>query len=316
MNMRSSWIWGSLLVALMVGVLAVPEADARGSRGGGSGGHSGGRSMRAPRVSSNMRAFKAPTYKAPRMPHAAAPARSNTGRTNTARSNTGRTNTSQARANNTQTRASRAATTGTTNSATTGNTGATRTASTSTNTSPNSYTYGSGTGTRRYNANSYGQGYRNRYNGGRSGYGRSQGNNRAIVSRLRSVHSNLARIDHDYRGHRVRAMHAVSMAIRQLSHRSMVSSNQGFAAGGNNAMAMGMRRGGGVGGGVGNAGGRRNQPMNQNQSDSRMSHALRTLQGINMQMSSQGSTTNAGHGRARGHVQRAIHELNTALSIR
>ena len=59
-------------------------------------------------------------------------------------------------------------------------------------------------------------------------YGRSQGNNRAIVSRLRSVHSSLARLDHDYNGHRVRAMHSISMAIRQLSHRSMVYSGVGF----------------------------------------------------------------------------------------
>ena len=63
--------------------------------------------------------------------------------------------------------------------------------------------------------------------------------NRAIVSRLRSVHTSLARIDHDYQGHRVRAMHAISMAIRQLSHRSMVYSGVGFASGMNNGMGMG-----------------------------------------------------------------------------
>ena len=46
-----------------------------------------------------------------------------------------------------------------------------------------------------------------------------------------------------------------------------------------------------------------------------MSQDLRTLQGINMQLSSQGNYT-AGHGRASGHIQQAIHELNVALSIR
>jgi hypothetical protein len=46
-----------------------------------------------------------------------------------------------------------------------------------------------------------------------------------------------------------------------------------------------------------------------------MGQALRTLQGIHMQLSSQGYGT-TGHARARGHVQRAIHELNTALAIR
>ncbi len=156
-----------------------------------------------------------------------------------------------------------------------------------------------------------GNGYRNRRYGGGYGYGRSQGNNRAVVARLRSVHASLARIDHDYQGHRVRAMHAVSMAIRQLSHRSMGYAGSGFSSGMNNGRAMGMRQGGG---GI-NGGGRRRQPMSQAQSDARMSQDLRTLQGINMQLGSQGNY-NSGHGRASGHIQHAIHELNVALSIR
>jgi hypothetical protein len=180
---------------------------------------------------------------------------------------------------------------------------------------PYAYTFGHGTGSRNYRAYGYGHGYRNRYYGRHYGYGRSQGYNRAIVSRLRSVHRNLARIDHDYQGHRVRAMHAVAMAIRQLSHRSMVYRGVGFAQGMNNGLAMGMRRGGNNGR-VGNlAAGRRNQRMPQAQSDARMNQALRTLQGVNMQLSSQGSNT-SGHARARGHVQHAIRELNMGLAVR
>ena len=180
---------------------------------------------------------------------------------------------------------------------------------------PNVYTYGTGTGARPYRAYGYGSGYRNRYYGGRYGYGRSQGNNRAIVGRLRSVQMQLARIDHDYQGHRVRAMHAVAMAIRQLSHRSMVYSGVGFAPGMNNGRGQGMGRGGlgaGAGGGVGN---RVQGRMPQAQSDARMSQSLRTLQGVNMQLSNQGSNT-MGHSRARGHVMRAMQELNVALSVR
>ena len=119
------------------------------------------------------------------------------------------------------------------------------TRATSNGLSPNTYTYGYGNGAHRYRAYGYGNGYRNRRYGGGYGYGRSQGNNRAVVSRLRSVHASLARIDHDYQGHRVRAMHAISMAIRQLSHRSMSYSGMGFAPGMNNGRAMGMRQGGG-----------------------------------------------------------------------
>jgi hypothetical protein len=178
-----------------------------------------------------------------------------------------------------------------------------------TNPSSNTYTYGQGTGARRYRAYGYGRGYRNRSYARGNGYGRSQGQNRAIVARLRSVHASLARIDREYQGHRARAMHAISMAIRQLSHQSMVYRGQGFAPGMNNGQAMAMRRGG-----VG-AGARRAQPLTQAQSDARMSQALRSLQGIGMQLSNQGYHT-AGHARARGHVQRAVRELNTALSVR
>jgi hypothetical protein len=78
---------------------------------------------------------------------------------------------------------------------------------------------------------------------------------------------------------------------------------------------MGM----GVGQGVRRSGlggaGRGVQQLTQAQSDSRMSQALRNLQGIGMQLGNQGYNT-MGHGRAMGHIQQAIHHLNVALSIR
>jgi hypothetical protein len=176
---------------------------------------------------------------------------------------------------------------------------------------PNTYTYGTGSGARPYRAYGYGSGYRNRYFGARYGYGRSQGNNRAIVARLRTVHATLARLDHDYQGHRVRAMHAITMAVRQLSHGSKVYRGAGFAPGVNNGLGVGMRRAG-LGGGAGGGGPNR---MTQAQSDNMMGHALRALQGINMQLTTQGRGT-MGHARASGFVQQAMHELNVALSIR
>lgn len=174
------------------------------------------------------------------------------------------------------------------------------------------YTYGHGAGARPYRAYGYGRGYRNRYYHGGYGYGRSQGFNRGIVARLRSVHARLARLDRDYQGHRVRAMHAIAMAIRQLSHQSMVYTGQGLALG------MGRRASTGQGGrrsALAGGGGRGGRPMPQAQSDARMSQALRELQGIGMQLGNQGQAT-TGHARAMGHIQRAIHELNGALSIR
>jgi hypothetical protein len=112
-------------------------------------------------------------------------------------------------------------------------------------------------------------------------------------------------------------MHSVSMAIRQLSHGSMGYASSGISSGMNNGRAMGMRQGRGAmnGGAMNGGGGRRRQPMSQAQSDARMSQDLRILQGINMQLGSQGNFS-AGHGQASGHIQHAIHELNVALSIR
>ena len=273
---RTSWVFGSILSALTVGLVAMPEADAKGPRGG--------HPARAPHVSA-PRAPKAPAFKPPKMPHAAAPARPNMGHANMARG-----------------RANQQATTAARKAASAG-VGATRANSLS-------YTYGQGPSARGYRAHGYGRGYRNRYYGNRYAYGRSQNQNRAIVSRLRQVHSTLARVPHNYRGHRVRAMHSVSMAVRQLTHRSMVYQRAGFGRGLNNNLAMGMRRGVGAG-----AAARRPQALTQAQSDARMGQSLRTLQGIGMQLGNQGYHT-PGHARARGHVQQAVRELSTALSIR
>jgi hypothetical protein len=276
MKIRSSWFHGSVLVFVLVllaaGLLAVPEANARGSRGGHSRGRVARPHVAAPRA-----------YKAPRMPHMTAPARVKPK--------------VHAPANVKHAPARAAATVHT--PSTHGN--STHSAH------PNAYTYGYGTSARHYRAYGYGRGYRNRSYGNRSGYGRSQGQNRAVVARLRSVHASLARIDHDYKGHRVRAMHSVSMAIRQLTHRSMVYRGVGFASGVNNNRALAMRRGG--------AAGARRPHMTQAQSDARMSQSLRTLQGIHMQLTNMGYHA-SGHARARGHVQNAIHHLNTALAIR
>jgi hypothetical protein len=312
---RPKWIHAALPVAIVIGLLATLEAHAHGA------GHGHGHGARAPRVHAAQRAFKQP-----RMPRAAAPARSS------GRGARGRSGYAQTHALNTPTHANHTATGASRRSAAASvNPGTTASASPATRgsiyrtrtgifgtlgsmplaLSPNTYTYGYGSGARPYRAYGYGLGYRNRYYGSRYGYGRSQGYNRAIIARLRAVRASLARIDHDYQGHRIRAMHSISMAVRQLSHRSMVYSGVGFAPGMN--AGMGMRRGGaaaGIGAGV-----RGRQPMSQAQSDARMSRDLRVLQGINLQLGSQAYNT-PGHARARGHVQHAIYELGVALAIR
>ena len=216
---------------------------------------------RVPSMSAGPRVFKAP-----RMSHSSTPARVNTSRSQSRASNAqaynnsshSMTGNSQVHGNATHMLAGNnishtnnlaaGTTTGMMNRTATGTTNPTTTGALntagglSTGVAPSTYTYGYGSGARSYRAYGYGNGYRNRRYGAGYGYGRSQGNNRAVVGRLRSVHASLARIDHDYQGHRVRAMHAISMAIRQLSHRSMVYSGTGFS-GMNNGRAMGMRQG-------------------------------------------------------------------------
>ena len=347
-----------ILAASMMGLTAMPSSFAHGGHGGAhaakpphiSGGGGGQHAFRAPHMATpnfnnnnfnNNNGNSAGRYR----PHAsgkAAAHRANAQALNAATPNLTTHNTQ----NHASLASSRAGTISSTNggsgtglsrSATTSatispgiSTGLSRpgaasimgTTRTSTGAVPATYTYGTGQGARPYRAYGYGSGYRNRRYGNNYGYGRSQGNNRAIVGRLRSVHSSLARLDRDYQGHRVRAMHAVSMAIRQLSHGSMGNrGGGGFGVSmmGNNGqgrgmgMGMGQRQAGGGANGAGN-GNRQRGNLSQAQSDARMSQDLRILQGINMQLGNQGNTMS--HQRASGSVQRAIHELNVALTIR
>jgi hypothetical protein len=338
MSTRRIGLHGSWIVALALVLTIVPETIAGGGRGGRGGGHA----PRAPHISSGHHggAGKPQAFKAPKMPHASAPSHTNGATAMQAHNNNGTNHTpastahrdapSVGGANAVKTSHNRVGTANPTSAispsrhlAATAGVGTGVNASRNTagvagsagasgaTSNPNGYTYGTGSWARNYRAYGYGHGYRNRYNGRGYAYGRSQGNNRAVVSRLRSVHATLARIDHDYQGHRLRAMHSISMAIRQLSHRSMIYRGSGFASGMNGGRNnLGMRRNNNLG-----ANGRRGQPMSQAQSDARMGQALRALQGIHMQLANQG-TNSTGHARARGHLLGAIRELNTALAIR
>jgi hypothetical protein len=285
MNARSSLAVGSLVLATIVGLVTIPQAAAKGPKAG----HSGGGSMRMPHFSVPRQPSSIPTFRPPKMSHSAAPARGQP------RPSTGG-GASPIKPNHSNANAA---------------VGSTRHA-TAAGMMPNinTYTYGSGTGARRYRAHGYGHGYRNHSYGSRYGYGRTQGANRAIVARLRSVHAGLARLNRDYRGHRARAMHSVAMAVRQLTHRSMVYRGVGFAAG-----TTGMRRPvAGAAAGAG-AAARRRPPMTQAQSDAQMRLAHRTLQGISMQLGSQAYQPSS-HARAQGHIQRAMHEVRTGLAVR
>jgi hypothetical protein len=134
-------------------------------------------------------------------------------------------------------------------------------------------------------------------------YAVSNQNMRAVVQRLRSTHRSLARLDHDYQGHRVRAMSHIQRAIRQLSHSSMYGRRSNVnrnvnGVNGRNRVGLAANR----------------QRIPQAQSDMQMRRAAQTLQGINTQMTR--NTNSAGHASARRSVQTAIRELGIGLQVR
>jgi len=97
----------------------------------------------------------------------------------------------------------------------------------------------------------------------------------AEVQSLRQAYSLLETADHDYKGHRARAMRLIEAACKSLG-----SSAKGDGQG--------------------------DEP--QSQSDSQLQQALSLLQGV------QGNVSGS-NARAAKHVEQAIKELKTALSI-
>jgi hypothetical protein len=135
--------------------------------------------------------------------------------------------------------------------------------------------------------------------------------NGQIVSQLRATLNLLSQADHDYQGHRARAMHAIGSAMNHLQPRSFSSSQYNLAAptvatpaGASTAVAVTRTATNGPG---------RNQ-MPQATSDAHLQNALQSLNGIQGELTNTGGTQH--HVRARQAVQLAIQELNTALSIR
>ena len=140
---------------------------------------------------------------------------------------------------------------------------------------------------------------------GRRRYGSNQYTG-AILARLHSAHSALARADHDYKGHRVQAMHAVRSAIRQLSYSSSRRSGS-LALNGALFRRTGNRNN--LAGPAGRRGG-----LSQAQSDALMRRAQQTLRLVGSHMGSQGGSPRLA--RASGYVSRAVQHINVALTIR
>ena len=307
---RNAWMVVPLAWLLTVN----PLADAAGGRGGHGGGHTNGGHHSAPRPPSHS-AVRAPAHRPSHPTHVASPAPKSIG--NVAHnSSVPHNNVGGHKATGTQNNIGPAHGVATHNGkvqATGANPSMSLAARVAT-IHPSTYAYHTGSTVRHYRPSGYGRGYRNRYYGNSRNYGRSQTNDRSLVARLRSVHATLTRMDHDYRGHRVRAAHQISLAIRHLSHRSRYS-NSISASGQANGFLTGMNgtRRQTLSGNTNGTGQRVH--LTQAQSDSRMAQALRTTQGVTMQLNHQGQNNNT-HRLAHAQLQHAMHEMNLALASR
>jgi hypothetical protein len=105
-----------------------------------------------------------------------------------------------------------------------------------------------------------------------------------VAESLRSAHKLLASADHDYDGHRAAAEHRVHMALKEMGLAPAVRETKRTVRTGKS-----------------------HEREPQAASDAKMREALKILQGIS------GQTTGRG---VAAHVNGAIKEINTALSIR
>jgi hypothetical protein len=120
-----------------------------------------------------------------------------------------------------------------------------------------------------------------------------------LINELHSTRTLLQNADHDYDGHRAKAVHHVGAAIHALG------GHHHTQAGGTTTPAVNPQ--------PVNAQGGKN-PLPQEVSDARLKQGIQQLQIIQQQL----ATTKPGknHGNAATSIQNAITELNTALKIK
>lgn len=123
-------------------------------------------------------------------------------------------------------------------------------------------------------------------------------NNQRVVKELHSAKQLLEKADHDYAGHRARAVHEITTAIHELQHHGKSTSQHRKRSGSlqhpanRNVPATGKKL---------------KEP--QAVSDAQLKQAGQILANSLTQISSN-------HTRARANIQAAMNELNTALKIK
>jgi hypothetical protein len=136
--------------------------------------------------------------------------------------------------------------------------------------------------------------------------------NNQLVTELRGTMRLLHQADHDYNGHRARAIQHLSRAVNTIHPSTNMGQMNGMNRGQGNG-AAGARAGLGKGGNrTGAANGQNKMP--QAQSDQHLQQAMQRLTVIQNQISNVGS--NQRHAQALNHIQQATQELRVALNVR
>jgi hypothetical protein len=129
-----------------------------------------------------------------------------------------------------------------------------------------------------------------------------------VIAELKAARALLEKANHDYQGHRAKAVHEITHAIHLLEH-GKHHPNPQTAAGngnGNKPTAAGGKKGK-------KAAGNANKPNEpQGQSDAQLKHAIEILHKVEKQLHG-GQAQH--HRHAAEAIHKAIHELHTALKV-
>jgi hypothetical protein len=129
-----------------------------------------------------------------------------------------------------------------------------------------------------------------------------------VIAELKSARALLEKANHDYQGHRAKAVHEITHAIHLLEHGKHHPNPQAATGNGNGnkPVAAGGKKGKK---GAGNAN-KPNEP--QGESDAQLKHAIEILHKVEEQL--QGGQAQHHH-HASEAIHKAIHELHTALKV-
>jgi hypothetical protein len=142
----------------------------------------------------------------------------------------------------------------------------------------------------------------------RAANGNARQINNQLVAELHGTMRLLHQADHDYNGHRARAIQHLTHAVHTIHPNTNMGQMNGTNRGQGNGVA-------GLGNGGNRTGGANGQnKMPQAQSDQHLQQALQRLTVIQNQISNVGS--NQRHAQALNHIQQATQELRTALNVR